>query len=273
MKSNAKRVCRGDTPSFLHRLGKHMNRKELTMSDKKVEKEVEKKPDAEEASAGTPLDKMLSGLDALHKKLDAMCGRIDELEKREAKKDVAKKDAKHRKDARAEEGEDEPDEDKDKDEIEMGDPEPLAADARRAHNAKKDDRRREAMADAQARCDAVANLYGSSAPRPLDGESLLAYRKRLLRPYQPQSARFKNVDLTTAALDSVTFDALEAAIFEDARAASKNPSVPEGRLMQRERRLPGGHTETTFYGQPSAWMRQFGGRRRYVKAINRLPAA
>lgn len=108
-----------------------------------------------------------------------------------------------------------------------------------------------ALADAQLRCDKVASNFGLSAPPPMSGESLLLYRRRLLRDFQSHSPSFKDVDLH--AIPDAMFAAAEQVIYADAAEASKNPQVAEGRLQARTRTV-GGHTFTEFYGDPKTWM-------------------
>lgn len=49
---------------------------------------------------------------------------------------------------------------------------------------------------AQAKANRVAQLFGDEAPPFLNGETLLAYRQRLARPFQVHSKAFKEVDLS-----------------------------------------------------------------------------
>jgi hypothetical protein len=113
------------------------------------------------------------------------------------------------------------------------------------------------MIDAQVKADAAMNMLGMSAPKPLAGEGLLAYRKRLLRPLQKYSPAFKDSDLGVASVDDATFNAVEASIYADAITAAKNPEVGEGRLMERTTQR-GGHTFTEFYGDSRVWLNTAG---------------
>lgn len=113
-----------------------------------------------------------------------------------------------------------------------------------------------AMADAQAKADSVYSAFGKSANRPLNGEDLLAYRKRLAAPMKSHSAAWKDVDLSK--LDASVFDIAEAAIYADARGAAVNPAVsPEGGLRAVTRDTGTGHKITTFYGNVGSWMDDF----------------
>jgi len=113
-----------------------------------------------------------------------------------------------------------------------------------------------AMADAQAKADSVYSAFGKQANRPLNGEDLLSYRKRLAAPLKSHSAAWKDVDL--AKLDASVFAIAEAAIYADAHAAAINPvDVGEGGLRSVTKDTGTGHKVTTFYGRPNAWMDDF----------------
>jgi len=113
-----------------------------------------------------------------------------------------------------------------------------------------------AMADAQAKADSVYSAFGKSANRPLNGEDLLAYRKRLAAPMKSHSAAWKDVDLSK--LEASVFDIAEAAIYADAMGAAVNPAVsPEGGLRAVTRDTGTGHKITTFYGNVGSWMDDF----------------
>jgi hypothetical protein len=54
------------------------------------------------------------------------------------------------------------------------------------------------------------------ADKPLHGELLNAYRRRLLTPFKHMSPAFKNADLRVLAVDPAGFNAAEATIYTDA---------------------------------------------------------
>ena len=88
------------------------------------------------------------------------------------------------------------------------------------------------FAAAQARCDSCASAYGSSAPRPMDGESLRAYKIRLIRPYQRASKTFKDIDLHSVA-NAQLFEKIESTIYDEARQDANNPTlIPQGMLRR-----------------------------------------
>ena len=127
------------------------------------------------------------------------------------------------------------------------------------------------FAAAQARADAVYSAYGNSAPRPLQGESLLQYRRRLLNDLKQYSEDWKNSDLRVVAVDEASLAIAERQIFAAADAAVRNPaSVPIGILREIKNRNDAGHTMTTFVGSPISWMNRFAPTGRAVTKINQF---
>src|SRR5690349_3320269 len=76
---------------------------------------------------------------------------------------------------------------------------------------------RDEIAEATARCDSVARLYGTTASAPVPGETPLAYRRRLAAHYQRYSKTFASARLDS--LDANTFAPVEATIFAEAASA------------------------------------------------------
>ena len=123
--------------------------------------------------------------------------------------------------------------------------------------AMKADEEEAAMADAQAHCDSVMAAFGKSAGRPLKGENLMAYRKRLLRGVQGYSDSWKNVDLK-AIKDNAMLAIAEKQIYAEALAASKAPGAyADGQLIEMTERDRAGRTITKFKGSISAWLDDF----------------
>ena len=80
------------------------------------------------------------------------------------------------------------------------------------------------LAEAQSRCDSVAQMFGETAPRPLAGETLLAYRKRLIKPFVKHSPEWARADSTTvSALPESAFGIAEDQIYRAASIAARNP--------------------------------------------------
>jgi hypothetical protein len=165
------------------------------------------------------------------------------------------------------------------------DPEPLAADdarqrddayrtrtaAERADNAVCDWRNEDKFADFQARCDAVASLFGQKAARPMQGESLGNFKRRSVRPWQSLSPTYASADLNVLQVaDGIAFNAAIDDVLKCARAEGQRPTrVPLGYLAERVE-TKGGHTITRFYDRPQSWMDQFMPRGARVKRMHRL---
>lgn len=109
------------------------------------------------------------------------------------------------------------------------------------------------MAEAQARADSVAHAFGDAAPRPLQGEDLMAYRKRLAVKFQGHSQAWKGVDLNGIS-DATAIGIAEKQIYADAMAAAMSPDAPEGGgLREIKSKTAAGHSVSTFVGTPGAW--------------------
>ncbi len=113
------------------------------------------------------------------------------------------------------------------------------------------------MADAQCKADSVAMAHGKRAPAPMAGETVMAYRLRVLREHQAHSPTWKGVNLGLIQADSAAFTLAEQAIFADSEKAARSPgNVPLHQLVERIRR-EGPHTIHEFHGDPAAWMQDF----------------
>jgi hypothetical protein len=129
------------------------------------------------------------------------------------------------------------------------------------------------LIDAQARADGFYSQHGLQAPRPLNGETVIGYRRRALRGLQQHSLRWKDTDLLK--LDDTTFGVIEEQVYADSVIAANNPvDLADGVLRPIVRRLASGHTVTEYRGSPRAWMDKFAGPvRQYVKKFTDRGAA
>jgi hypothetical protein len=206
-------------------------------------------------SKGTELDGMLSKLDSTMTK---MSDALDGLDRR-LKAIEGERDRDDRRGRRDEEAGREP-----------GKARPVVADCLDS-DEKNDPAFHHKAADAQARADNAFAAFGERAPAPLQGESLWAYRRRLLRPHQKHSPRYKGAILETIT-DPAIMKEVEAAIYADSITAATDPeNIAEGCLRMVSKRTDAGHTENRFYGHPSAWMNNFIPTRRAVTRINPKP--
>lgn len=252
-------------------------RGDAAMTDEEKAAEAKAKADAEEkakadAEAGTKLDKILDALGGMGTRMDAFEKRCDAM-------DAARKDS----DDKPKEEDKKPDsDDKDKDEAAKlaadkarkdaeDEKEKERADAARADSERvqkqiadlaaklpvpRSDDDRRALADAQARADDVFQAYGDAAPRFLDGEMLIDYRKRLAAKLQGNSNRWAGIPL--ADLPEAAFAPIETQIYADAAVAAKSPTgIPEGTLRPITRTDSTGRRITEYHGTPGAWMSAF----------------
>jgi hypothetical protein len=128
-----------------------------------------------------------------------------------------------------------------------------------------------AIADAQSDWEKVYSGFSKDAPRPWDGETTLAYRRRCAKEMRGHSAIWKDADLDIVAVDPHTFKIAEAAIRADAMAAANDPiNIPEDTLVERIHvdRLTG-QRRIDFYGSPSAWTNQFKSGKQYVSRFGK----
>ncbi len=194
--------------------------------------------------------------------------RKDARRKDARRKDARRKDAR-RKDARRKDDEDDLDE--------PGLPRDIVADKR--HRKDDDDDARHdslsrrlaalegrtrdltdddyaAMADAQSRADAVSRAYGETTPRPMQGESVLGYRRRLVGRFQSKSAKWGKVNLRTVT-DPSLFGLIESEVMADALTAARTASdLPPTQLREIKTTSAAGHQQIEFVGRTSAWMRR-----------------
>jgi 8-oxo-dGTP pyrophosphatase MutT (NUDIX family) len=125
------------------------------------------------------------------------------------------------------------------------------------------------MADCQARADSVAHAFGDSAPRPLQGEAVLAYRKRLAAKFKDHSPAWKSISMD--AINDAVIDLAETQIYSDAMTAAMNPVSTHGQgLREIKRTSAGGHQISEFVGDVSAFTSQFKPPvRRFVMKMNK----
>jgi hypothetical protein len=108
-----------------------------------------------------------------------------------------------------------------------------------------------AFADAQARADAVFSGFGERAPRPLEGEQLFDYRKRLATRLKKYSKTWGGVKLSE--LPESAFKIAEDTVYNDAISAAANPvDLKAGELRMVTKVDPTtGVRSNVFYGQES----------------------
>lgn len=78
-----------------------------------------------------------------------------------------------------------------------------------------------ALLDEQARFDEVYNHFGKRSPRPLEGESVIGYKRRAIRDLQGKSTKWKGIDLSN--IPDEAFGNIEGDIFADAVISANSP--------------------------------------------------
>ncbi len=116
------------------------------------------------------------------------------------------------------------------------------------------------LADAWSRADSVFNALGKPTPRAMPGELAGQYRRRVAKLLKEFSPAWKTVDNNSQAFaDDATFAIAEGQILADAGAFARLPStVPAGQLRMITKH-EGGHEIREFVGDPGTWMNRFAG--------------
>ena len=123
----------------------------------------------------------------------------------------------------------------------------------------------------EPKADSVYQAFGDAAPRPLLGEDLPAYRRRLASGMKAHSAKLKSVNLG-AIKDETAFSFMEDQIYADAMSAALKPvDLPAGQLREIKSRDTTGRQISTFVGEPRTWMASHQGVRRRLSHIERNP--
>lgn len=126
------------------------------------------------------------------------------------------------------------------------------------------------FAAAQSRFDDVYTALGRKTPVPMQGESLLNYRRRSLLGIKDVSKEYKDVELGVVANDSATFGIVENGMLKEIGAIARtDASVPSGTIREIVKQLPGGSEETTFLCHPSDWMGEFSTGRQFANIHQR----
>ena len=129
----------------------------------------------------------------------------------------------------------------------------LKANAARQDNAEE----KEKLLEAQGRADAVEQCYGDAAPRPLVGDTVNDYEKRMVMKHLARSPRWKNANIK-AINDDATFSAIRDEVYADAVTAAKNcVGMAEGTMREVIRDGVGGRKVHEFHGSPSVWTNEF----------------
>lgn len=122
------------------------------------------------------------------------------------------------------------------------------------------------MYEAAEKADPILKAQNQSAPRWLEGETHMGYRRRLAEKIQPHAPNCQDFKLAEA--QGSAFEALERQIYDDARREADRPTkVPEGELKQVTRYDQSGRPYYEWYGKPSVWLNDFHPGRKKVAGI------
>lgn len=117
---------------------------------------------------------------------------------------------------------------------------------------------RERFASIQEQADPAFQAFGDRAPGPLDGETPMAYKRRLGGKLQAHSPKWKDAKLNAVA-DDAMLDTILGDVYADSMtAARQGNAVPQGQLREISRQS-GGHIINEFFGDSSSWTNQFAG--------------
>ena len=112
------------------------------------------------------------------------------------------------------------------------------------------------MFDEQAHAEFVLSLHGRHAPAFLNGEKLDQYDRRLTYEVQKCAPNYKDINLYDASGEA--YKLLKRQVYVDAQQEAKHPTnIPEGTLKEVTSYDAAGRPSYTYYGSPSAWMKDF----------------
>lgn len=213
---------------------------------KMTEEEIKAKADADEKAKADAmkadsekLDKVLASLDSMSKICDSLSKRMDAMEsdpvevaadRKDGEGEESEEEKKAKKDAeeaeekeKADKAKKDAEEEEEKRKADSAEVRKMIADVAAKLPKALSDADYAALADAQARADSVFNAFGQRAPRPLDGETLPAYERRLTTVLKVHSPTWKSVPLEAIA-DDAAFAPIQKQIYADAMEAAAHPA-------------------------------------------------
>lgn len=132
------------------------------------------------------------------------------------------------------------------------------------------DSERERFAMIQEKADPVFQAFGDRAPSPLDGETPVAYKRRLGSKLQGHSQTWAGKRLSAISSEDVLDIALDAIYADSMTAARKGGDVLPGQLRMVSKQS-GGHIINEFVGDSDSWMAGFTGNAQKATGNWRLP--
>ncbi len=114
------------------------------------------------------------------------------------------------------------------------------------------------FAEAHARADRLARLFGSTAAQPETGEPVVDYRRRLAARFQRRALDPAIRDVALRYVPAAAFDQIERQIYDQAEEFGRSAaSAPPGKLRAIASDDQSGRAITEFVGDPNAWMNAF----------------
>jgi len=219
------------------------------------------------ADAMAPINKRLSAFEA---RADAADKKADEDRKEEekAKADAARCDAEEKeKKEKEEKAKADSDEKRKEEEKAKADADEKAkADADEASRKTREEDDKDAMevakadeekSEAQAKADSAYSSFGKRARPPMSGETVQAYRKRMIKGLQAYSDAYKGVNID-AITDDVLLGIAERQVYADAATfVNSGSDVPVGSLRPIKGRDSAGRETTRFVGDIGAFLAPF----------------
>lgn len=112
------------------------------------------------------------------------------------------------------------------------------------------------MTGIQSRGDEALAMHGKRAPRYMDGETPMAYRRRIAELLKP-SSKWKDIPLD-GIRDDAFVSQVEGQIYADAANRAALPGdLEEGQMREIKKVLPSGHTQTEFVGNGTHFVKRF----------------
>jgi hypothetical protein len=112
----------------------------------------------------------------------------------------------------------------------------------------------------------LSKFPGRQAPPPLQGEQLDQYDRRLTYEIQKVAPHYKDLNLYETRGDA--YKLMKEQIKADALQEARNPTmIPEGTLKEVVSYDAAGRPSYTYFGSPSAWLKDFTGEKRRLVGI------
>jgi hypothetical protein len=121
------------------------------------------------------------------------------------------------------------------------------------------------LARIHEKVDPLFKPFNRSAPRFMENETPVSYRKRLATNLQQHAPSMMDINLRDTR--GAAFDLIEKQIYDEARQEAVRPSnIPKGEMRELRKYDATGRPFIEFHGSPSAWMSDFsnGAKRRLM---------